>query len=202
MSIQIRSVLLLTHANSGEHLHSLPILRLITRGNWTSGDVVDVQSEWRKKATLHFCINCLETQSQGLPKSGFSSVGKLNFRDIFAGKKRTSLFTNTSKLTHGAMQSQGASWLCTRRKRIKIIVFLTKRGIKTKDFGGARAKCLYIGTKRQPCTHRRACCDRQNTKGNLRVQSGLKERTGQKEHGHSGPSCQESMQQKQGSQKK
>lgn len=38
---------------------------------------------------------CLETRSQGLPKSGFSSVGKLNFRDILAGKKRTSLFTNT-----------------------------------------------------------------------------------------------------------
>lgn len=37
------------------------------------------------------------TQSQGLPKSGFSSVGKLNFRDIFAGKKRTPLFTNTLK---------------------------------------------------------------------------------------------------------
>lgn len=52
-----------------------------------------VQSEREKYIAFH--TNCLETRSQGLPKSGFSSVGKLNFRDIFAGKKRTSLFTNT-----------------------------------------------------------------------------------------------------------
>lgn len=51
-----------------------------------------------------------KTRDQGLPKSGFSSVGKLNFRDIFAGKKRTSLFTkHTSMLTHSAMQCQVAS---------------------------------------------------------------------------------------------
>lgn len=59
-------------------------------------------------------INCISiqivwiTRDQGLPKSGFSSVGKLNFRDIFAGKKRTSLFTkHKSTLTHSAMQMLG-----------------------------------------------------------------------------------------------
>lgn len=44
--------------------------------------------------------------SQGLPKSGFSSVGKLNFRDIFAGKKRTSLFTKTHIQAHARCHAQ------------------------------------------------------------------------------------------------
>lgn len=79
------------------------LVRSITRWNWTDGMCL---SPAEVQTILHFHTNCLATRDQGLPKSGFSSVGKLNFRDILAGKKRTSLFTkHTPKLTHRAMQS-------------------------------------------------------------------------------------------------
>lgn len=144
--------------------------------------MMGVQLECSKKNNVLQKRNCLETQSQGLPKSGFSSVGKLNFRDIFAGKKRTSLFTKTRLRRHtNAMQSQktstGAELKMTKKKRLWN---KRPRGVSL----AARAKNSFTQGTRRHCVRTclfstETCSDRQNKGSDLCSHRVLHKRTGE-----------------------